>query len=335
MQIVFLNRFDRADSHGESRGQVFIGETQGAWIAGWRDGDSGQEGSEQIWYDGISWEELLAAFRHGVAIKMKEGFRPLIDGMLDTPQWEKQPSLYLLVQCYAEMQTVNAELDAKLREWRRTRAAAEKRTPYMIATNRVLHMLAVYVPRTMEELMQIPGFGKLKTDKYAADITELLKDVPRQHSFPLHWVAQAVDHDKFAEWMFRNKEEKHGRALSTARENRALLSAIREGKSLAEMEETLQIDRRKLLEKIEQLDSDGYDVLPLVELELKTVPPQEWEQASEAMRQLGDRYLKPLLIKLYGESASDQPDARQQYEKLRMMRIRFRRERQAESGKVG
>ena len=76
-------------------------------------------------------------------------------------------------------------------------------------------------------------------------------------------------------------------------------------------------------------------MLPLVELELKTVPPQEWEQASEAMRQLGDRYLKPLLIKLYGESASDQPDARQQYEKLRMMRIRFRRERQAESGKVG
>lgn len=331
MQIVFLNRFDRVDSHGESRGQVFIGESEGAWTAGWRDGDIGREGQEQIWYDGISWEELLAAFRHGVAVKMKEGFRPLIDGMLDTPQWEKQPSLYLLVQCYAEMQPVKPELDAKLREWRRSRAATEKRTPYMIATNRVLHMLAVYVPRTKEELAQIPGFGKLKTDKYADDLIALLKDVPREHNFPLHWVAQAVDNDKFAEWMFRIKEEKYGKALSTAQENRALLSAIREGKSLAEMETAMQIDRRKLLEKIEQLDNDGYDVLPLVELELMAVPPEEWEQAAAAMRQLGDRYLKPLLLQLYGETAGEQPDAHQQYEKLRMMRIRFRRQRQSEA----
>jgi len=329
MQIVFLNRLDRTIGHGESRGQVFIGEMQGTWTAGWRNADAGQQEADQIWYEGVSWEELLAAFRHGVAVKMKEGYRPLIDGMLDTPIWEREPSLPLLVQCYAELQKVTPELDAALKQWRRAKASEEKRSAYIVATNRELHMIAVFAPRTKEELGQIPGFGKLKTERYAADLIALLQDAPRQHKFPLDWVAQAVDMDHFAEWMFRQKEEKYGRALSMAQENRALLTAIREGRTLAELESELQMDRRKLLERIERLDDEGYDVLPLIDLELAAVPSEEWTQASEAMKQLGDRYLKPLLHKLYGEAASGQPDAQQQYEKLRMMRIRYRRERQS------
>lgn len=328
VQIVFLNRLDRTVGQSESRGQVFIGEMQGTWTAGWRDADGGQS-DDQIWYEGVSWEELLAAFRHGVAVKMKEGYRPLIDGMLDTPIWEREPSLPLLVQCYAEQQAVNAELDATLKQWRKAKAAEEKRSAYLVATNRELHMISVFAPRTAGELAQIPGFGKLKTERYAADLIALLKDAPRQHKFPLDWVAQAVDLDRFTEWMLRLKEEKYGRALTMAKENRALLTAIREGKSLAELEAALQMDRRRLVERIERLDDEGYDVLPLIELELAALPPEEWTQASEAMAQLGDRYLKPLLHKVYGEAAAAQPDAQQQYEKLRMMRIRYRRERQS------
>ena len=330
MQIVFLNRLERTLGQEESRGQVFIGEMQGTWTAGWRNGHDGHveaEAEDQVWYEGVSWEELLAAFRHGVAVKMKEGYRPLIDGMLDTPIWEREPSLPLLVQCYAEQQKVAPELEVALRQWRRAKAAEEKRTPYIVATNRELHMIAVFVPRTKEELGQIPGFGKLKTQRYAADLAALLQDAPRQHKFPLDWVAQAVDMEHFAEWMFRMKEEKYGRAMATAQENRKLLSAIREGKTLEELEALLQIERRRLVERIERLDDEGYDVLPLIERELSSVTQEEWVQASEAMTQLGDRYLKPLLCKLYGEDATAQPGAQQQYEKLRMMRIRYRRER--------
>ncbi|WP_219640374.1 HRDC domain-containing protein [Cohnella sp. CFH 77786] len=328
VQIVFLNRLERLEGKEEFRGQVFIGEHQGTWTAGWRSGESGPAAEDEVWYEGVSWEELLAAFRHGAAVKMKEGFRPLIDGMLETPVWEREPSQQLLVQCYAELQQENPELTAALRQWRRARASEEKRSAYLVATNRELHMLAVYVPRTPAELAQIPGFGKLKTERYGSDLIGLLQGVPREHAFPLDWVAQAVDADQFAQWMFRVKEEKYGRALSSVRDKRSLLSAIREGKTLAEMESELQCERRKLVERIEKLDEEGYDVLPVVDLELSAVPTEEWTQASEAMVQLGDRYLKPLLRKVYGEGEAAQQEVERQYEKLRMMRIRFRRERQ-------
>lgn len=328
MQIVFLNRLDRTDAGQESRGQVFIGESQGVWTAGWRllAGAESVPG-EEIWYEGISWEELLAAFRRGVAVKMKEGYRPLIDGMLETPLWQRQPSLPLLLQCYAELQPEKPDVMNALKQWRRTKAAEEKRMAYLIATNRELHMLAVYAPRTAEELAQIPGFGKMKTQRYGADLTAILKDVPRAHAFPLDWVAQAVDEQAFAQWMFLQKEQQYSRALTALHEKRALLTAIREGKSMAELEQMLQLDRRKLIEKIERLDEEGYDVLSVVDQELSDVAPEEWKQVSEAMAELGDRYLKPLLQRVYGAGDGGQ-DLERKYEKLRMMRIRFRHHRQ-------
>ena len=332
MQIVFLNRLDRTDAGRESRGQVFIGESQGLWTAGWRlMAGAGSAPGEEIWYEGISWEELLAAFRHGVAVKMKEGYRPLIDGMLETPIWQRQPSLPLLLQCYAELQPEKPELMAALKQWRRTKAAEENRMSYLIATNRELQMLAVYAPRTAEELQQIPGFGKMKTQRYGAELIAILRDVPREHSFPLDWVAQAVDEQKFAQWVFRLKEEKYSRALNALNEKRALLAAIREGKSIADLEQALQLDRRQLVERIEKLDEEGYDVLSVVDLELSDVTPEEWKQASEAMSELGDRYLKPLLQRVYGEEGNGPQDLERKYEKLRMMRIRFRHGRQYEN----
>jgi len=332
VQIVFLNRLDRTDAGRESQGQVFIGESQGVWTAGWRlMAAAGSAPAEEIWYEGVSWEELLAAFRRGVAVKMKDGYRPLIDGMLETPLWQRQPSLQLLLQCYAELQPEKPEVMDALKQWRRAKAAEERRMAYLIATNRELHMLAVYLPRTPEELAQIPGFGKLKTQRYGADLIAILKDVPRAHAFPLDWVAQAVDERAFAEWMFRQKEQQYSRALTALHEKRALLAAIREGKSMAELEQALQLERRKLIERIEKLDEEGYDVLSVVEQELSDVTPEEWKQVSEAMAELGDRYLKPLLQRVYGTGDGTPQDVERKYEKLRMMRIRFRHSRQIAS----
>jgi hypothetical protein len=328
MQIVFLNRLDRVDARGEARGQVFIGEHQGTWTAGWRNHEAQPAGEDEIWYEGISWEELLAAFRHGAAGKMREGFRPLIDGMLDEPVWERKPQQAVMLQCYADLQEADPDLLNRLRLWRRAKASEEGRSAYLVATNRELQMLAVYRPATPAELGHIPGFAKLKTERYGSDLSEMLREVPREHAFPLDWVAQAVDLERFAEWTFRQKQEKYSKTLASVRDKRALLSAIREGQSMAEMESLLQCTRRQLVERIERLDDEGYDVLPIIDRELTAVSSEEWTQASEAMVQLGDRYLKPLLRKLYGETAGGDADVESQYEKLRMMRIRFRRERQ-------
>ncbi|WP_257792039.1 hypothetical protein [Paenibacillus lutimineralis] len=31
-----------------------------------------------VWYAGTSWEELPTTFRHGVAVKLGEGYKPMI-----------------------------------------------------------------------------------------------------------------------------------------------------------------------------------------------------------------------------------------------------------------
>lgn len=328
MQVVFLNQFDRYAGQVEERAQVFIGELQGIWSAGWRLIQQAAERSsvEEVWYEGMSWEELLAAFRHGVATKMREGFRPLLDGMLeDTPFWERRPGPQLLLQCYADMQDVE-DTAASLRVWRRSKSLEEKKSAYLIATNREIQMLAVYLPKTLGELEQIPGFGKIKVEKYGNDLIEILKDVERVHSFPLdEWVSKAVSEEHLSSWMFQVKQEKYGKALTVVQEKRSLLIAIREGRSLEQLVEELNCPRRQLLERIESLDEEGYDVLPVVDKELQELSSEESTQIEAAIAQLGDRYLKPLLRKVYGDSKGNDQEVERQYEKLRMMRIRFRR----------
>jgi hypothetical protein len=327
MQVVFLNQFERVVGQAEERAQVFIGELQGIWSAGWRQHQLGGTSSvEDLWYEGMSWEELLAAFRYGVASKMKEGFRPLLDGMLEeTPFWERKPSLPQLLQCYADLQEAE-EATLALRSWRRAKSLEEKKSAYLLATNRELQLLAVFVPKTLGELEQIPGFGKVKVERYGNDIIEMMKGIERNHTYPLEaWVSEAVSEEQLSSWMFQLKEEKYSKSLAIIREKRSLLVGIREGRTLVELEEELKCPRRTLLERIERLDEEGYDVLPVVDKELLELSAEESLQIESAIEQLGDRYLKPLLRKVYGDAVLNDQEVERQYEKLRMMRIRFRR----------
>ncbi|CAI6046442.1 HRDC domain-containing protein [Cohnella sp. JJ-181] len=330
MKIVFLNRLELDSGYPAGReGQVFIGEEQGNWTAGWQETAEGGETERTIWYEGTSWEELLSSFRHGVAGRMKEGYRPMLDGMLDdTPFWERKPQLQTLLQCYADSQSASEEVLESLRLWRRTKAAEEKRPAYMIATNRELHGLAVYLPHSEAELQQVPGFGKLKAQRYGAELVAMLAQTERGHVFPLDWVSAAVSEERYAAWTFGQREERYGKSLSLIREKRKLLAGIREGSSLAELAELMKCARRDLVARIEQLDEEGYDVLPLIEQELATVPEEEKEIALGAMGELGDRFLKPLQQRVYGGAAGTEfAETERQYEKLRMLRISFRRSR--------
>ncbi|WP_158630079.1 HRDC domain-containing protein [Cohnella sp. AR92] len=328
MEIVFLNRFEQAVGRAEpERGQVFIGEHQGIWSAGWHPIPEQGPDNQEIWYEGTSWEELLASFRHGVAGKMKVGFRPLLDGMLeDSPFWERRQQLASVLQCYADHHG-SEEKVAPLRQWRRAKATEEKRSAYLIATNRELQLVAVFVPRTPEELAQLPGFGKTKLEKYGAELLELVSSLPREHEFPLQWVENAVSEEQLEEWLFLQKEEKYGKSVSLVQEKKKLLTGIRQGSSLADLEQELGLSRRMLVERIDRLDEEGYDVLPIVDQELASVAEGEIEQAEIAMKELGDRYLKPLYQRLYSSEAAGGGQAEQHYERLRMIRIRYRRKR--------
>ncbi|MBN2979880.1 HRDC domain-containing protein [Cohnella algarum] len=330
MEVVFLNRFERTAGLSDvERGQVFIGEEQGMWTAGWQELRDAETAERELWYEGASWEELLASFRYGIAKRMKDGFRPLLDSMLeDAPYWERTPALPGLLACYADLNDREKELEP-LRQWRRAKSAEERRAAYLVATNRELQMLAVYVPRTMEELGQIPGFGPRKTERYGSELLELLKPLPREHSFPLNWVERKIDLNTWSEWTFRQKEEKYGKSLSLVREKRKLLAGIRQGHTLDELERELNVPRRQLIERIEKLDEEGYDVSMLVDKELAGMPQTEIDGALKAMKDLGDRFLKPLVKRIYGVTEEGGGEAERCYEKVRFVRIRYRRGAQA------
>ncbi|GMK47724.1 hypothetical protein PghCCS26_48540 [Paenibacillus glycanilyticus] len=80
MQIVFLNTFEKPVEDGTIvTGKLSICERDGIWAVLWSEGDA----EAVSWFEGTSWEEMLIGFRHGVAVKMGEGYTPVVDGMLE------------------------------------------------------------------------------------------------------------------------------------------------------------------------------------------------------------------------------------------------------------
>ncbi len=61
-----------------------------------------------------------------------------------------------------------------LKEFRLLKSKEEGIKPYYIYSNAQMENLIITMPKTMNELMEIPGFGKVKCTKYGHDILALL-----------------------------------------------------------------------------------------------------------------------------------------------------------------
>jgi len=104
-----------------------------------------------------------------------------------------------------------------------------------------------------------------------------------------------------------------------------MLSGIAEGASLMQLKERTAMSRRELLEQLEELEKDGYDTDALIQLELNAVPEEEQKSIWKAFEELGDTFLKPVLQRVYGQEADGTSTTEQLYERLRLIRIRYRR----------
>lgn len=56
------------------------------------------------------------------------------------------------------------------------------------------------------------------------------------------------------------------------------------------------------------------------------MPNEEQERVWAALEELGDALLKPVLLQVYGEDAGSGSGMEQRYERIRLIRIRFRRQ---------
>lgn len=333
MQIVFMNRLSRSSGADQEHfAQLWIGEEEGVWRLGWKDFAGSRETDEHIWYEGGSWNEMLCIYRHELAVKMGDGYRPLIDGVFHDEENPAQRSReQLQLQYYSEQHGNEAVYD-ELCAWRRGKASSERKAPYILASNRLLRLLSAYLPQTPEELLQIPGIGEGKATQHGGDWLNITAGVPREHNYPLSWVHEAVDEEAFSSWLYKQKELKYKKQLERLRLRRILLQGIESGLGMEQLKASSGVSRREVLESVEELEKDGYSVEKLIELELREVPAEEQNSIWTAYELMGDSYLKPALYKVYGEDFSPAEGLDLYYERLRLIRIRFRRTQQPGMG---
>lgn len=72
--------------------------------------------------------------------------------------------------------SVNEELRDRLMKWRTERFKADNVPAYTIMHQSTLMELAMYIPKTREELLSIKGFGEAKFKKYGADILKICSE---------------------------------------------------------------------------------------------------------------------------------------------------------------
>lgn len=324
MRIVFLNSLEKS-SGGElvKEAHVWIGEEEGTWRLGWNEITLDVE-EETIWYDGDSWSEMLHVYRHHLAVKLGDGFHPIIEGVFHEKESARNETAQKLI-CFSELNS-NEELYQELCIWRRKKAAVDRKAPYLIASNRLLRLISVFQPKTLEELLQLPGVGENKSSQYGTELLALTEQSEREHEFPLHWVEQALDEELYRAWQYKQKELKYKHEMEKYTLSRELLMSISKGFSIEELCKRMDLDRRETVVLLEQLEKEGNNTDALLNIELQEMPQEEQSAVWQAYEEMGDTYLKPVLQRVYGTDILAEGNLEQMYERLRLVRIRYRRQ---------
>ena len=74
----------------------------------------------------------------------------------------------------SELPPPDPELFERLREWRYKLAQEKGTAPFIIAHDKHLQAVAGLKPKTLEELLNVPGFGPKKVEDYGSDILKLI-----------------------------------------------------------------------------------------------------------------------------------------------------------------
>jgi len=325
LNLVFVNSMEKMADDQMLSGQISIFEQHGRWQVIWNEQDRSGKTLQEDWYEGTGWEEMMRVFRMRIAEKLSQGFLPVLEGItenFDMPKGREEAQQMII--CYSELNR-NEKLYQELREWRKSVAYKENRAAYIIATNRILGLISAYIPKTKEELKQIPGFGAHRMERYGDAILHMTARYERTTEFPLNWVAERLDRKQFTMWYYRQKHVRFQKELDEHELRKAILERIGQGATLAVIGEQLELTLREVVQWIELLDEEGYDLSRLLDRELSLMPDQLREPALKAFSKLGDQYLKPILQAVYGEDLPEGLDLNQTYAWLRILRIHYRR----------
>lgn len=327
MNLIFCNTLQKTEEENRAlSGQVSIAEQHGIWHVVWNEDTQEGHSMQEQWYEGTMWKETLDAFRGGIQQKLEDGYIPLIEGM-DVGKRVFNAGSYAQRLLYYSEGHANPELYEVLRQWRREQAAKEGKSAFIVASNRLLRLLSVFVPHTEEELQQIPGFGKQRIHLYGSTVLDCLSKFEQPEPFPLQWVREKLNMVEFQRWLWEESEKKHLAEEEKRHKKQQVLKSVAAGSSLSDMEEKFAMDRRELVAMLEELDRDGCNIEAVVEGELSSQKEEELTRIYQAFESLGDRYLKPVMMKLYSEEELKDKELAQIYEWLRLCRLKFRKQK--------
>lgn len=328
MRIIFLNSLEKQQQETMPHSaQVWIGEEEGMWRMGWNE-TIAESDTETIWYEGASWSEMLHVYRHQLAIKLSEGYRPVLEGIWDGLEGHQGGGMAQKLLCYSDLYP-NEALYGELSLWRRKKAAELRKPPYMIASNRLLKLISVFRPLTNEELMQLPGVGAAKAAEYGQEWIAMMAsaDGERPGHFPLDWVDRQVDDEAYRAWVYKQKEAKFRMETERIAVRRKIMDEAVRGSDLEGICLATGLQRRELVEWLEVLEKDGYSMDEIIGKELEGVAVEDIQAVWDTFEELGDQLLKPVLQRLYTAEAIEAVGQDKLYERLRLIRMRFRRER--------
>jgi hypothetical protein len=327
MNLIFMNSLEkRTEENRVTTAQVSICEQQGAWHVLWNEAKNDGKGEQSSWFEGTQWDVMLEIFRNRLQEKISEGYIPLLEGYGDTerPLSAKGRETQMLYY-YSELHR-NDEAYNLLRQWRREQSAKESKAAFIVASNRILDMISAFLPQTLEELKQIPGFGDSRIAAYGQAILVITQGFSRETHFPLQWVAASIDTSQFELWLAEQRRLRKQSEEAKLADKVKLLEVIANGENLASIEKLLSMKRRDILLKVEELAKEGYDVDAFIESELGSVDHEEQQQVQQLFEKLGDRYLKPVLHHLYNEQQLKEKDVNKAYEWIRLLRLKHRKQ---------
>ncbi|WP_438431760.1 HRDC domain-containing protein [Gorillibacterium sp. sgz500922] len=323
MSLVFLNSFERTGDAGEKeQARLGIQQAEEGWQIWWSCGE-GEEATEEMWFEGASWMQLMDRFRLGLKTKQSEGYAPLIETLAEEKGFVFSRRVQLLY-CYSEHH-YRPDAFERLRLWRREHAKQEGKSAYIIASNRMLQMISAFLPQTPEELAQIPGIGDNRLKAYGAEILAITGEYAPETPFPLDWVAAAVHPDDFAAWQVLTERERFRQQADRLEHRKQIMDRLAQGDGLGELAKALKTSRRDILNHLEELNREGCDMDRLLETELAHVKPELREMAEQLFCELGDRYLRPVVNRLMPAAEAGSKEVEQTYEWLRLERICHRR----------
>ncbi|MDB5084573.1 MAG: aldolase [Bacilli bacterium] len=276
--LIYLSTFKDAQDHfGFSR--IVVTREQDQWFTVVEKQEPSQPPQVQVKYSGSNGSHAVQTAELVLREKLLAGAEPMVPFGTHfhptIPVFSSNKLYRYKLYVYSDMHN-NNELFTILRRWRRKEAARARMAPYLIASDRLLYLLAAFVPLNEMELIQLPGIADKKLELYGDTLLAILQNFPQRESFPLDWVAQQVSDVEAIEWALNFRIEREARTTVRKQEqmmlDQALLDLIDSETRWAHFISDVTARADRVLNRLKQLQRTNPKVQLYMEREIQKMP---------------------------------------------------------------